>query len=321
VLWLVTPAATLGSLERVDDYPLYTMNYYGAYERSVSAAQVLQGLTNVKASNPNSPHVELPWACSLFVACGDAEHMLYGRNFDWQYSPALLLFTHPPDGYASVSMVDIAYLGFAPDQVCTLANLPLAQRGALLYAPFLPFDGMNEHGLAVGMAAVPPGGMRPDPNKASIDSLMVIRQMLDHARDVDEAVALLGSYNIDMGGGPPLHYLIADRTRRSVLVEFYQGRMEVILSQRPWHLATNFLRASAGESAHGRCWRYDTIDQRLAEAGGRITPQEAIDLLAEVSQASTQWSMVYEISSGDVHVTTGRQYEDVHSFHLRLAEE
>jgi hypothetical protein len=25
VLWLVTPAATLGSLEKVDDYPLYTM--------------------------------------------------------------------------------------------------------------------------------------------------------------------------------------------------------------------------------------------------------------------------------------------------------
>ena len=36
--------------------------------------------------------------------------MVYGRNFDWQYSPALLLFTNPPDGYASVSMVDIEYL-------------------------------------------------------------------------------------------------------------------------------------------------------------------------------------------------------------------
>lgn len=147
---------------------------------------------------------------------------------------------------------------------------------------------------------------------------MVIRQILDHARDVDEALALLSSYNIDMGGGPPLHYLIAGRTGRSVLVEFYQGRMEVIPNQKPWHLATNFLRASAGESAQGRCWRYDTIDQRLAEAEGRITPQGAIDLLAEVSQPGTQWSMVYEMSSGDIGVAMGRQYEDVHSFHLRL---
>ena len=31
-------AATLGSLERVDDYPLYTMRYYGAYDQRASSA-------------------------------------------------------------------------------------------------------------------------------------------------------------------------------------------------------------------------------------------------------------------------------------------
>jgi hypothetical protein len=38
--------------------------------------------------------------------------MLFGRNFDYYYSPALLLFTRPPAGYASVSMVDLAVVGF-----------------------------------------------------------------------------------------------------------------------------------------------------------------------------------------------------------------
>jgi Flp pilus assembly protein TadD len=33
--------------------------------------------------------------------------MFYGRNFDWDFSPALLLFTNPPDGYASVSRGDL----------------------------------------------------------------------------------------------------------------------------------------------------------------------------------------------------------------------
>jgi hypothetical protein len=33
--------------------------------------------------------------------------------------------------------------------------------------------------------------------------LMVIRRILDHASTVDEAVAMLQSYNIDMRGGPP----------------------------------------------------------------------------------------------------------------------
>ncbi len=244
-------AATLGSLEQVDAYPLYTMHYYGAYEQPVAFAEGIEGL--VRANPPYSkPAVLSPvWACSLFAALGEADNMLYGRNFDWEYSPALLLFTDPPEGYASVSMVDIAYFGFEGSKAGGLTDLPLARRRALLRAPLMPFDGMNERGLVVGMAAVPPGQMRPDPDKETIGSLMVIRKILDQAGDVDEAVAILQSYNIDMGGGPPLHYLIADPSGRSVLVEFYQGQLVLIPNERPWHMATNFLRASAGESAGG----------------------------------------------------------------------
>ncbi|MDY7075429.1 MAG: C45 family peptidase [Chloroflexota bacterium] len=310
-------AATLGSLEQVDDYPLYTMRYYGDYSRSRVSIEGTGG----EWAQIFHPSIKPAWACSLFAALGDADNMLYGRNFDWEYSPALLLFTDPPDGYASVSMVDIAYLGFAGDRVAALLDMPLDERRPLLDAPFLPFDGMNENGLVVGMAAVPPGQMRPDPDKETIGSLVVIREMLDHASDVDEAVAILQSYNVDMGGGPPLHYLIADRSGRSVLVEFYEGEMVIIFNETAWHLATNFLRASAGESAEGQCQRYDKISQRLAEAEGRIITQDGMDLLAEVSQeGSTQWSIVYGMSTGDVNVAMGREYDDVHTLHLDLAQ-
>ncbi len=298
--------ATLSSLEQVDDYPLYTMRYYGAYEQRASSAET--------ASLP-------AWACSLFAALGDADHKLYGRNFDWEYSPAVLLFTDPPDGHASVSMVDIAYFGFEGTKASTVTDLPLSERRALLDTPFWPFDGLNERGLAVGMAAVPPGHMPPDPNKETIGSLMVIRKMLDRASNVDEAVAIMQSYNVDFEGGPPIHYLIADSSGRSVLVEFYQGEMVVIPNETPWHLATNFLRASAGESAEGECWRYDKISHRLTEAEGQLTAQDAMYLLAEVAQGSTQWSVVYGMSTGDVNVTMGQKYDNVHTFPLSLAGE
>ena len=312
VTWLVGPAATLNSLERVDDYPLYTMHYYGGYQQALSAAGFLESLLGARP-----PPTERAWACSLFAALGDADHQVYGRNFDWQYSPALLLFTDPPDGYASVSVVDIAYLGYGGERAVALSERPLVDRVALLGAPLLPFDGMNEHGLAVGMAAVPPGGMRRDPSKETLDSLMVIREMLDHARDVDGAVAILGSYNIDMGGGPPLHYLVADASGHAALVEFYQGEMHVIPNHAAWHLATNFLRAAAGDAPGGRCWRYDTLDQRLSQAEGRISPAEAMALLANVSQGATQWSVVYEMGDSAVNVAMGRAYGNVHTFELR----
>jgi hypothetical protein len=316
VVWLIPPAATLASLEQVDDYPLYTMHYHGGYQRAMSTARFLESLLWAGRASLELAPEQPAWACSLFAALGDADNEVYGRNFDWHYSPALLLFSDPPDGYASVSMVNIAYLGYAGNQLRALVKHPLIERSALLLAPLFPLDGMNEYGLAIGMAAVPPGGMRPDPNKETLDSLMIIREMLDHARDVDEAVDIMSSYNVDMRGGPPIHYLVADASGRAALVEFYQGEMHVFPNHMPWHLATNFLRAAAGDSPEGHCWRYDRINERLRQTEGRMTSQEAMNLLADVSQGGTQWSVVYEMNSGAVNVAMGRAYEQVHTFSL-----
>jgi hypothetical protein len=311
-------AATLTSLEKVDDYPLYTMRYAGAYNPKVSSG-VRADLTGLRGK-PVRSQTPLPpaWGCSLFTAPGKADNGLYGRNFDWEFSPAVLLFTAPPDGYASVSMVDIAYLGLGMSAVGRLTDLPLEERQALLSAPFLPFDGMNEYGLTVGMAAVPGGKMPHDPDKETISSLTAIREMLDHARNVDEAVARLQSYNIDMTGGPPIHYLIADAAGRSALVEFDAGEMAIIPNEAAWHLATNHLHTAGDETGHSGCWRYDKMYRRLAETGGQLATPDALDLLAGVSQESTQWSVVYGMRTGDVNVAMGRRYTAVHTFHLGL---
>ena len=307
--------AALNSLEQVDDYPLYTMRYYGEYE--LQSVSMIDNRAIWENLQPNLPTMRQPaWACSLFAALGEDEDMQFGRNFDWDYSPALLLFTQPKDGYASVSMVDITYLGFGDARAHGLTELPLKERGALLDAPYLPFDGMNEHGLAVGMAAVPSGEMKSNPSKETIGSLMVIRNMLDYAWNVDEAIAILGSYNIDFEGGPAIHYLIADPSGRAALVEFYQGEMIVIPNNEPWHQATNFLRAGAGETPEGRCWRYDKISEQLSASNGKLTPQEAMDLLADVSQEETQWSIVYGISENGVNVVMGGDYGEALTYQL-----
>jgi len=311
-------AATLGSLEQVDDYPLYTMRYYGSYRAAAVPVDAVEGATGPSTPHPGEGEPLSAWACSLLAALGDAEGRLYGRNFDWRFSPAVLLFADPPDGYASVSMVDIAYL-FDPTEARRLIELPLAERRALLRAPFMPFDGMNEHGLAVGMAAVLGSEMPHDANKETVDSLRVIREMLDRARNVDEAVQILGSYNVSWAGGPPLHYLIADASGRAALVEFYDGKLVVIPNEEAWHLATNFLQVTADETGGWPCWRYDEIHRQLTETGGRVAAQDAMDLLGQVSQEMTQWSVLYGMSTGQVDVVMGRQYEDVHTFQLKRA--
>ena len=200
--------STLRSLQKVNDYPLYTMTHAGAYRPVVDVSPSIPSVTAVDSTPA--------WACSLFTVLLDEDNLLYGRNFDWEFSPALLLFTDPPDGYASVSMVDIAYLGFDETNYDTILDLPIEAQTELLDAPSLPFDGMNEHGLAIGMAAVQTGNMQPDVNKETIGSLGIIRQMLDHARDVDEAVEIMRGYNIDYRW--PLHPLSDGRHDRKIRI-------------------------------------------------------------------------------------------------------
>jgi hypothetical protein len=318
--------ATLSSLEQLDEFPLYTMRYIGAYPSQVSAAierlrpAESASLVNLEACQPY-------WGCSLFAALGNPGGRLYGRNFDWRFSPAVLLFTDPPDGYASASMVDIEYLGFEGSRASKLTDLPLDERQALLEAPAWPFDGMNEQGLAIGMAAVPPGEMRPDPNKKTTGQLGIMREILDHASTVDEAVNILGSYNVDMGS-VPVHYLVASAAGDSALVEFYQDEMVVFRNEHQWQLATNFLQASTGGRTQGQCPRYDLISQRLQELGGRLSVRDAFDLLAAVSQggpqaqSTTQWSVVYDMAQGDVNLIMGRKYTgEVHTLQLSQSGE
>jgi hypothetical protein len=303
-------AATLSSLAKVDDYPLYTMRYYGASSRPTTSDTRTFGVSRDS------------WGCSLFAALGDPQNRLYGRNFDWRFSPALLLFTEPADGYASVSTVDLEYFGFSDRNTGRLVDpttLPLAGRRSLLETPGMPFDGMNAAGVAVGMAAVPSADERHDPDKTTIGEIAVIREILDHAGSVDEAVAILKRYNVDWEGGPPLHYLVADRSGRAALVEFHGGEVVVMPEAGAWQAATNFTRSAIRGDAAGECPRFDALVRRLTSVGGILAPKEALSLLQSVSQAGsspTQWSVVYNISHGQVDIVMGREYSRVHTLEL-----
>ncbi len=171
------------------------------------------------------------------MALADPESQLFGRNFDWMYSPAVLLFTDPPDGYAAAALVDIAFLGFEGSLSLDLADRPLDELVPLLSTPHIPFDGLNETGLAIAMAAVDPGDVPVDPDKETIGSLGIMRLVLDKAATVEEAVDLIGAFNINFEGGPPLHYLVADADGNAALVEFHEGEMVVVPSEAGWHQA------------------------------------------------------------------------------------
>lgn len=151
---------------------------------------------------------------------------------------------------------------------------------------------MNKRNLVMGVTAVPATELHYDANKETIGSLRVIREMLDHAREVPEAVTILEQVNITWDGGPAVLYLVADASGQSVLVEFHNREMLLLPSPggAPWHPATNHLRTPLDDESSGGCWRYDTVRTRLATSRGALTVVNGTDLLSDVPQENALWS-------------------------------
>ena len=94
---------TLGSIQKVDDYPLYTMTYDGDYGMDEFLEQ--GGASNdseliefvIQRIMKGLPiTIDLPdLACSTFNATTPEGDALFGRNFDLEYSPGMLVRTTP----------------------------------------------------------------------------------------------------------------------------------------------------------------------------------------------------------------------------------
>lgn len=278
------PPPDTSSLRQLDDHPLWTMRFEGDYDR----------MKNVTQPTPTTP-----FGCSLF-ATNDANDPLFARNFDWDPAPAMLLFTDPADGYASASMVDLSYLGVTD---------PAAEADKLADAPLLPFDGMNEKGLAIGLAAVDDAQPGSRPDRPTVGSVRIIRLVLDKAATVEEAKQVFEEHNVDFDGGPPLHYLVADASGKSVAIEFVDGEVVAL----PTQAAVNFTLSGTDETTRQADNRYRTATEGLSPG---MDWREAMDLLSQVQQGHTQWSVVYGLKDLSVRVATDKRFDTVHELAL-----
>jgi len=210
-------------------------------------------------------------------------------------------------------MVDLEYLGF------TRNNLPdnPATNQRLNRSPYLPFDGMNEKGVAIGMMAIESASCNLDPLKITIEELELIRLVLDYAATVDEAIQLITKYNIRFTD-PPIHYMIADKSGKSAIIEFINGEMNVIQNSNPWQVCTNFIVTGTSAPNNVDCWRYNQSHSYLKTRKGAIDLNEAFKLTQDVSQSNTIWSMVYDLNNCTVNVAISKKYSRWYQYTFTL---
>jgi len=300
---LYGPVATLASLRKVDDFPLYVMHYKGTYFFGYFVKRGIErDIYRITEKKVN------PDACTSFAALNPAGDAIFGRNFDWQHRASLLLYTDPPGGYASVSMVDIYYLGLEGMQ-----EVPWTKRLTLLAAPYLTIDGMNECGVAIGQNAVPLRKVPKDSDKPTLTQSHILRLVLDHAKDVNDAIDLIKNYNVRFV--VPTHIHVADVSGNSAVIEYVDGELVVVRDGNPWQVSTNFLLS---EEDRPSCWRYEKAFKLLEETQGNISQVQAMTLLKDTQLDMIVWSVVYNMSTGRIVLAMGRDYDRVHSFNLEM---
>ncbi|MDR0854706.1 MAG: linear amide C-N hydrolase [Clostridiales Family XIII bacterium] len=261
--------------------------------------------------------------CTAFVTQNEKGETIYGRNFDFAYSPSLQLITKPHNGYASVSTVNLTFAGYSEDNLPNGLNF---DSFLTLAAPFLPFDGMNEKGVAISLLAVPKAEPPNDSNKVTLNTTTAIRLVLDKAADANEAVALLRQYTIYFSGGIDVHFLIADASGNSVLAEYYNGELQTVTTDKNYQVASNFIAYNGVNIGEGfsEFERYNAVKTAI-ENKGFLTDEHAVDLLAEVGvydgvDDKLQWSVIYNLTTGDGKIYAHRNVDNISSFHIDRVE-
>lgn len=313
---------SLGSLEKVDDYGMFRMTYYGDYgfddflKTGAKSDKDIERFVTGRLLKGLPVHLNATGAgCTAFVVHNERGDILYGRNFDFSYAPSLQVFTAPADGYASVSTVNLSFAGYGKDKLPEKLH---PDSFLVLAAPYLPFDGMNEKGVAIALLAVPEADAPYAPEKITLNTTTMIRLVLDKAASVDEAVELMKKYTIYFSGGITCHYLIADSTGMSVLVEYYDGAVRTVKTGGEYQIASNFIAYNGVNIGEGftEFDRYNAVKDEIIRNNNQLTNLRAIALLKNIgiydgNTDKLQWSVLYNLTTGQTALFAHRNINNI----------
>ena len=289
---------------RIDcDYKLEKILKDGTYDENSRARWVSE---NMFWNLPINLDIS-EFACSSFACVDPNGNHLFGRNYDHTGTDALIFYSEPENGYASIAVTDLAVIGMAGTSKVREPG-SLYSRAFLRAAPYLISDGINEAGLGVSMLSLGYDDMSQNTGKTGIYLTVAQRAILDKCATVDEAVALLKSYDMKTMVGRSFHIFITDKTGRSVVAEWVDGELVIVESKQ----VTNFWLSS---EEHSQCSRYDTIVKRLSDKKGVLNSSEAMALLMDASQdyedIKTEWSCVYDLDNFKLYFVSDRDTSNV----------
>lgn len=328
------------SVEKLTDN-FYTMDYTYDYELDEllengigsTVGLILYGLYNTLGEDVKN-YIERPhFGCTTFNSINEEGEYIFSRNYDYMDSPGMLVRTNPENGYSSISCVSLYFLlysqeyGFLPeDEFTSLLTL---------LAPYIPVDGMNEKGLSIGVLELETDPTFQISAKPALTTTTMIRAVLDKAATVEEAIEIFNKYDMrDLYlDGCTYHYHIADAYGKSVVIEYVDGKMNLIYPEKneenkvDYISAANYYLTEGANDPDGLGFeRTDRVYEALGKTNGLTSENDAMAILKSASVkdedmngyiCSTLWSVVYNTHDLTADLCVFGDYENVYSFSVK----
>jgi len=159
-----------------------------------------------------------------------------------------------------------------------------------------------------------------DPGKKTLIHPVLMRKMLDFAKDVDEAVEIARSVNVQS----PLrdndyHILVSDKSGKSVILEWVNNKLNVADAKQ----STNFHLTREDRYGYGY-ERYDILTACLGKYKNGMSEEIAMRTLQLASQNNlegsdvglTQWSSLYNLDKGIMKLTVFADYSKTYEYKI-----
>ena len=240
-------------------------------------------------------HVYLDHHCSVASYYTNG-HEIVGRNFD-----------NPSDRPHFLATIEMAG---------TYKVMGHTIYGITSWAP----DGMNEKGFSVSVTSNNEGKYacrEPYPSEPAILMAHMALILMQTCATVDEALAVLRSVRVwfpDEGN----HWLLADATGKSVVVEWTPGDRKLVVFDRggPYALLTNTAFQEGEAALSQNCWRYRRAKTRL-EAGVPDTA-EMLDLMKSirftVGATRSLWTSIMDLNARTFEVHYFKEFDHKYEF-------
>jgi len=234
------------------------------------------------------------FACTIFYVVDDNGHVLVGRNFDDAGSGGRIWFVPANDENNGIAILERMGVD-------------------------MPYEGINDKGLFIGIAAVPDTRTPFSIFKPIRKSLEMVRIVLERAQTVDEALEVFSDYSIAFGtflGFPVVHYMIVDKDGNAAIVEYVDNEIVIIKDPVKSQIMTNHFisHPKLGVKSEALFERFYIVKENI---GNIRTIKDVQNLLRAASQNTTIWSNVYDLSNQEIYVS----YKNSQTVVLSLKDE